>query len=115
MFLIQFLLIAFFLFAIYKVVRRFQAGDVPRQMLIFWLCFWVVAAVIVLFPVPLTSYFAELLGVGRGADLVVYVALALLFFMVFRLMVKAEKQSKEITVLTRKIALLEAEDKTKGS
>lgn len=111
MFLIQLLLVSFFIFAIYKVISRFRSGDVPRQMLFFWLAFWIVAAVIVLFPVPLTSYFAKLLGVGRGADLVVYMALALLFFMLFRLMVKLEKQNKEITILTRKIALNKVEEK----
>ena len=53
----------------------------------------------------LTSSLAKLFGVGRGADVVVYLALVGLFFMVFRLMVKIEKLEREITKVVRNKAL----------
>jgi hypothetical protein len=51
---------------------------------------------------------AKLFGIGRGADLVIYVALAGIFFVIFRLMVSIERLHKQITVLTRKISLQDA-------
>jgi len=68
------------------------------------------AGVVVIWP-DATFYFSKKLGIGRGADLVVYVAIVLLFFAVFRLVVAVEKQRREITRLTRLFSLKDMEDK----
>lgn len=104
MMVIQTLLIIFFLFALVKVIGRWRAGDLTKAGLVWWSLFWVVAAVVVLLPNS-TAYFAKLVGIGRGADLVVYLSLAGIFFIIFRLMIKIESLNKDITKLTRKIAL----------
>ncbi len=111
MFLIQILLILFFLFAALKVIGRFRAGDLSWRGMLAWVLFWILALVVVLLPNS-TFYFAHLVGIGRGADLVIYLGLAGLFFMIFRLMVKIERMNKDITKLTRKIAL---EDKSQNA
>ena len=102
--IIQILLLAFFLFAALKAVWRYRLGDVSGAGLVYWLLFWAAAAVIVAWP-DATFYFAKKLGIGRGADLVVYLALVLLFFLVFRLMAASERQKNEITELVRLQAL----------
>ena len=109
MMVIQILLVIFFLFALIKVVGRFRAGDLSKGGLVWWSLFWVVAGVVVMLPNS-TAYFAKLVGIGRGADLVVYVSLVAIFFMVFRLMMKVEMLNKDITKLTRKIALKDDKD-----
>ena len=109
MMVIQILLVIFFLFALIKVVGRFRAGDLSKGGLVWWSLFWVVAGVVVMLPNS-TAYFAKLVGIGRGADLVVYVSLVAIFFMVFRLMMKVEMLNKDITKLTRKMALGEKKD-----
>lgn len=102
--IIQILLIIFFLFALIKVIGRFRAGDLTKMGLVLWSLFWLIAAVVALLPNS-TAYLAKLVGIGRGADLVVYVSLVGIFFIIFRLMVKIEMLNKDITKLTRKIAL----------
>lgn len=109
MLVIQILLVIFFLFALIKVVARFKAGDLSKGELVWWSLFWIVAGVIVVLPNS-TAYFAKLVGIGRGADLVVYVSLVAIFFIIFRLMMKVELLNKDITKLTRKIALGEKKD-----
>ena len=104
MMIIQILLIIFFLFAIVKVVGRWRAGGLTAGGLVGWLVFWLAAGVVVLLPNS-TAYFAKIAGIGRGADLVVYVALAAVFFIIFKLMVKIELLNKDITKLARKISL----------
>lgn len=104
MLLIQLFLVIFFLVAISRVVSRYRLGDLSGRGIILWILFWIIAGVVVLSP-DSASYLARLVGVGRGADLVVYVALAGLFFIIFRLMVKIEKINKDITKIVRKIAL----------
>ncbi|MBI5729464.1 MAG: DUF2304 family protein [Candidatus Magasanikbacteria bacterium] len=109
MLLIQAVLVIFFLYAIIKVVGRFQARELALGWVILWVSFWIAAGVIVLLPNS-TFYMARLVGIGRGADLVVYVALVIIFFSLFRLLLQVEKLKKEITILTRAAAL---EDKNK--
>lgn len=101
---IQILLVLFFLTAIIKVFQRLKSKELPPGMGVLWILFWIVAAVIVIQP-NVTFYFAKLFGVGRGADVVVYAALAALFFMVFRLMVRIEQLNRDITKLVRDNAL----------
>lgn len=109
MLLVQALFIAFFLFAIFKVGERFRTREISLWSAILWVGFWVAASVIVLLPNS-TSYVAEIVGVGRGADFVVYLSLIFIFFSIFRLLITVEKMKREITVLTRSLAL---EDKKK--
>lgn len=104
--MIQIILLIFFLFAFVKVVGRFKAGEIGKMTALGWCLFWVAAMLVVILPNS-TAQVAKLVGIGRGADLVVYLALAALFFIMFRLMVKIEQLNKEITVLTRKISLQE--------
>ncbi|MFA7653551.1 MAG: DUF2304 family protein [Candidatus Magasanikbacteria bacterium] len=104
MFLIQIILILFCLLAVIKVVSRYRGGDITLSWLIFWLIFWMLVGVVAFEP-DSTMYFAHLLGVGRGADAVVYLALALLFFLFFKLMVKVERMDKKITKIIRGMAL----------
>lgn len=110
---VQILLILFFLFAVGKVINRYRAHELSSRAAAVWVLFWVLSAVVVVQP-NVTSYLALRLGIGRGVDLAVYVALAGLFFMVFRLMVKIEKQSREITKLVREIALRDKNSSLEG-
>ena len=52
-----------------------------------------------------TDIVASFVGVGRGADLLVYLAVTFLLYAVLRLMVRQQKMSEEITELVRKIAV----------
>jgi len=101
---IQSILLIFFVFAIIKVIMRFRVGDLRLSGLVLWILFWVLGGVIVILP-DSTFYFAKLLGIGRGADLVVYVSVILLFFIIFKLMVRIEKMEKNITKIVRKETL----------
>jgi len=79
---------------------------------IFWLCFWAIACVVVLKPES-TNFVANILGVGRGADMVVYLSVILLFYIVFQITVKTEKLERNITKIVRKMAISEAQKNNK--
>ncbi len=108
MLFIQILLIVFFIYAIFKVIGRYRGREISWLGAVAWFLFWLAAIGVVIKP-DSSAYFAKLLGVGRGADLVIYLALALLFFLMFRANIRLEKIEKNITHLTRKIALRENE------
>lgn len=106
--IIQTVLVILFVLAVINTIIRYFKRDVNLSGLILWLLFWTAASGVVLWP-DATFYFSKKMGIGRGADLIVYLALVLLFFLVFRLMLKVEKQKREITILARLVSL---KDKT---
>jgi len=102
--IIQLLLILFILFAIAKVGLRYKDKVISLQEFILWTVFWLIVALIVIFP-DITSYAANLVGVGRGVDLVIYLSILILFYLVFRVLVKIDKLEKNITKIVRKDAI----------
>jgi len=110
MLLIQILLILFFIFAVFRVASRYREGDLSLRGMCMWTVFWILAGIVVITPNS-TSYFAKFLGIGRGADLVVYLALVSLFFIIFRLMIKIEQMNRNMTKIVRKVTLDEIRKK----
>ena len=101
---IQIILSLVFIFAVLRVLARYRSKELTSLTTLGWLLFWVAAGVVVVWP-DSTFRLARLVGVTRGADLVVYAALVTLFFIAFRLMVRQEKIQRDITLLTRKVTL----------
>ncbi len=107
---IQIILILFLFFALSRVVLRLKDGGITFGAFLFWLVLWVLAIVTVLRP-SFTTFLARKIGIGRGADAVLYLSIAILFYLIFRTNVIIENLRQEITRLTRKIALKEKEKK----
>ena len=72
--------------------------------MVFWILFWLAADVAVLWPNS-TTVLANALGIGRGSDLVLYISLAALFYLLFRLHVKVESINRDVTKVVRDKAL----------
>ena len=107
---IQILITLFVLFALLRTVRQIRAGHLSVLWGAVWTLFWLVVITFVFLP-ETTQLLANLLGVGRGVDLVIYVAIVALFYLLFKLFVKIESVEQEISTLVRKIALDEKIDK----
>jgi len=61
-------------------------------------------ASIIIFP-DATSFVAHLLGIGRGADLIIYMSLLITFYLIFRIHLTLARFEQEITEIVRAIAL----------
>ena len=107
MMIIQIILVIFFLFALFKVLRRFRSGGLKTKEAFVWVIFWTLAMVVVVIP-SYTTVLAKVLGVGRGVDAVMYLAVALLFFLIFKIFVHLEKMERHITELVRRDTLSQA-------
>lgn len=102
--LIQFILSIFLLFAISRVVLQLRSHKLSIGSFLFWTALFLLAIVGVLDP-QITSHIAELLGIGRGSDVVFYVSIALLYYLIFRLSIALEERKRETAEIVRKIAL----------
>lgn len=109
MLVIQVILILFFLFVIGSVIQRYRVGDLSWRAAAFWILFWIAAGVIVIEP-NATFYVAHLVGVGRGADVVVYVALVIIFFILFQFILKLTRLERNLTKVVRELALRQRQE-----
>jgi len=101
---IQILLLIFILFSVSRVILRVKEKVISTQAGFFWVLIWVAAIIGVVLP-GTTTRLASYFGVGRGVDVIVYLSLALLFYLVFRIYVMIEDIRREITFLIRQLAL----------
>lgn len=111
---IQLILLAFVLFAASRAVLRFQGGSIHFGGMVFWLTIWSAALLAIFFPQQ-TTELARIAGIGRGADVVIYISLTLLFYLVFRLHVYLEDLRTQLSTLIREISLLEVKKGKKRS
>lgn len=102
--MIKYLLIVLIILIISRVILRFREKSLGFREFIFWLLFWVSAGAVVLIP-DATGVIAERLGIGRGADLVIYLSLVAIFYLLFRIQIQQKKTERQITELVRKITL----------
>lgn len=69
-------------------------------------------AVAVIVP-DMTSEVAQFVGVGRGADLVTYIAIIAVMFVLLHYYAKFVELQQKLTELAREMAILRAENSTK--
>lgn len=106
---IQIVLVAFAVFAMSRVILRFRKGGLALVHLVTWFIFWAAVIVAVVRPTTTTAI-ANLVRVGRGADLVMYVSVVVLFYALFRMFGKIEELERQITRVVRAAALKELDD-----
>ena len=101
-------LIAFAIMVMARIYKQYRKQKVAAGWFLFWMIFWALG-ILVAFAPQSTDVVASVVGVGRGADLIVYVAIPVIFYAIFRLVVRQDQQNKELTDLVRKIAIDNAE------
>ena len=79
-----------------------------------WTLLWVAGLVAVINPNETTEV-AKLVGIRRGADLLMYLSVLGFGVGFYVVSLRLRQMSREITLLTREVALLEAERKTAES
>ncbi len=102
--LIQIILLVLIVLAILYFYLRYKTRSIGFRPFLMMLAFWIIAGVLVALPES-TSRVAEILGVGRGVDVVFYFSLVLVFYLIFRIIVRIEKIEQNITKIVSKLAL----------
>lgn len=110
--LIQFLLLFFIIFALSRVLLQLKQGNLTIRGFLFWLGVFCAALVGITYP-QLTGKIAGILGIGRGSDAVIYISIALLFYLVFRTHMVIEDMRHEMSELIRKLALHDSKKRSK--
>lgn len=110
--LLQIVLIVFLFFAVSRVLLQLRQRKLTIGSFLFWGLIFFTAIIGVIDP-NITTKAARFLGIGRGADAVIYFSIVILFYLIFRLTIVIEEIRYEITNIIRQIALSNARKKTK--
>lgn len=105
--IIQILLILFVVLAVLYVLvnRNKQSGRAWKKIaLAMFACLTILT---ILFP-EITSYVAKLLGVGRGADLLLYILVVAFIFYALNGYLRQQDQHDKMNRISRKVAIIEA-------
>ncbi|NCF75410.1 MAG: DUF2304 family protein [Xanthomonadaceae bacterium] len=111
--LIQLIIISFSLFAISRLLKKFKVKEISNREFYLWLLIWVLIIGATIW-FRKTDVIAKFFGVEKGADLAVYLSIVVLFYLIFKLIVKIDKLEKDITKIVRKIAIDKQETKDKN-
>jgi len=100
------------LFLLTRVGSKLKRKEITFKEALFWGVLWFAVGIVVLYPQiadKAASYFG--LQTATGIDLVVYLAVGLAFYLIFRLFVHIERIERDITKVIRHIALKDEHDK----
>lgn len=106
--LIQFLFSLALVIGLIMTWRRARQEAIRRFEAVIWSAVWIGAGVVIWRP-EVSSIFARWLGIGRGADAILYAAIVVLLILVFNLHVAHHRLERKLTDLVQAQALRDVE------
>jgi len=100
---LQIIVIAFIFFVISRTLFRYYKRQISHKLMLIWVFLWSTALFFVFFPGQ-TTHIAKIVGIGRGVDVIMYVAIVFLFYIASHLYLKIDMLDRNITELTMKLA-----------
>ncbi len=100
--IIALIIIAFFLARLFWQKKK---NKLSASEFIFWLIFWGLAAIAIIFLKWIDRLVAGLGFSGSGIEVLFYLGVVILFYLIFRLRIKLEKTERDITKIVREISL----------
>ena len=92
--------------AVFTVWNKKQKTLLGPKATFFWIVLVLVITLVVFWPNS-TQILAEYVGIGRGVDLVIYISIACLFYLVCKMNIKIEGLKRDLTNVVRKESLKE--------
>ena len=86
------------------VYSAFKKKTISLFSLLIWALFWIGGIVIIWNP-SLMGKISGFMGVQRSIDAIVYLSIVFLLYVVFRFRIRLNEMQREITMLTRKLAI----------
>jgi small membrane protein len=99
-------LLLFVVLAVLTIAAGF-GGAVRKRIVAFWLAVWALGATTIIWP-HFTAVAAHSLGIGRGADLLLYLSVLVMFVAFFYVYTRFRKLDRELTLLVRRLAIQNA-------
>ncbi|WP_367389470.1 DUF2304 family protein [Lewinella sp. LCG006] len=92
---------------------RYRRGRINLGEAVFAVLLWLSVALLAVFPDEISSFIARLFGIKSNTNAVLFLGLGCLFYFQYRLYQLQVKQRRDLTQLSRKIALLKFKEEGK--
>ena len=92
-------------FIIFRLFRQKNEKEISSLEFRIWLSFWLIAGLSIVFIKQIDSLVALMGFSGSGINFLIYLAVSLLFYLIFRLRLSIAKLDRNLTDLTRQIAI----------
>jgi len=102
--IIRIIIWVFGIFVLSRIVLNYENKKLTAKQLIFWVIVWIIVVGVTTWPY-LTDKLANYLGVRRGVDVALFLAIILLFYLVFRVYIVLFDIESEITEIAKNVAL----------
>ena len=96
------------IYYIIRTVKQYSLGKYSPRNTVIWIIFWIGIALLCIMPDEIPNALAKGLGFRDHINAIIFVALALLFLMIFYLSAALNRVENQLTDLVRKLALSEA-------
>jgi hypothetical protein len=100
----QYLVMAVLVLLAWATVRAAMRGGIRKRIATFWLLIWAAVGVAALWPRS-TLIAARALGIGRGADLVMYSSVLAMLIGFFYIYTRFRRLDRSLTLLVRRLAV----------
>jgi len=100
--IIAILIIAFFLSRVWQQKNKNQ---INKNEFTFWLIFWTVAGLAIVFIKTIDKLIMFLGFSGSGINFLFYIAVMILFYLIFKMRLRIVRLEKQITDVVREVAL----------
>jgi len=101
----QIIALLILVFFVLKLTVQWRKKAININEFIFWLIFWLVASLLIIFIKPIDQLVINMGFSSSGINLIFYVAVLFLFYLIFKMRLKMVKMEKDITDLSRELTL----------
>ena len=105
MYAVQYIAITVVAALMIYVLGKYGKKEMEWGDFLFWETILVGLLIVSAFPLEIANFIRNLLGLGRGLDALFVVAIGLAYLLVFKTYLAVDRAEREITELTRKIAI----------
>ncbi len=92
-------------FFVWRLFIQKNKKQINQNEFILWLIFWLFGAIAIIFIKEIDKLVEQLGFSGTGINFLLYIAIIILFYLIFKLRLKIAKLDKQLTEIVRKITL----------
>ena len=86
-------------------IRKYLKGNNTLFETFLWSGLWIFIALVALFPNKTTLFLSKTIGIKDHINAIIFIGLAISFFLIFQMFNTIKKMDRQITELIRKIAI----------